>query len=193
MDLQKINVKFFVADASPVRPETFIDIFNSWIQAANGAYYDLADYTHVPAGPGVLLVAHEANVSIDNGGNRWGLLYGRKQPVEGSNRDKLKAAFTAALEYCRKIQDEPALQGRFRFRGDEALVAVNNRLLAPNTDETLAALRPDVEAVARILYPGCEVSIEREQDARRRFAFHIKVTGAFDVAKLIQNLQAGVN
>ena len=27
---------------------------------------DVADYRHVPAGPGVLLIGHEANYSLDN-------------------------------------------------------------------------------------------------------------------------------
>ncbi|HEY3305959.1 MAG TPA: hypothetical protein VGL70_20740 [Candidatus Binatia bacterium] len=188
MDLQKINVKIFIADPSPIQAESFIEIFNSWIQDSDGEYYDLADYSHVPAGTGILLVAHEANVGIDNSDNRWGLLYSRKQPAVGSNREKLQAAFMTALEYCRRIELEPLLQGRVRFRGDEANVLVNDRLLAPNTEDTFAAIRPDVEALARVLYAGSDFSLEREPDSRRRFGLHMKAADPFDVGTLIKNM-----
>jgi len=188
MDLQKINVKFFVADPCSIQAESLVKIFNSWIQNSDGEYYDLADYSHVPAGPGILLVAHEANISIDNTGNRWGLLYGRKQPEEGSNREKLRAAFAGALEYCRRVEVEPVLQGRLRFRGNEAVVLVNDRLLAPNNEETFIAVRADVEALARSLYAGSDFSIERERDSRKRFGLSMKAADSFDVGTLIKNL-----
>jgi len=188
MDLQKINVKIFITDPSPIQAETLVEVFNTWIQNSDGKYYDLADYAHVPAGPGILLVAHEANVSIDNNGNRWGLLYSRKQPEEGSNREKLRSALATALEYCRRIEAEPALRGRVRFRGDEAMVLVNDRLLAPNTEETFVAIRPDVEALARGLYAGSGFSLEREQDSRKRFGLYMKAADSFDVGTLIKNL-----
>jgi hypothetical protein len=126
MDLDKINVKFFAEDSNNEVPLTaFINIFHSWIQASDGDYYDLAEYSHMPSGPGILLIAHEANISMDNAGNRLGLLYNRKQPLQGPNREKLRSIFKWALEHCRRIEEEPSLQGRLRFRGDEALFLVN--------------------------------------------------------------------
>jgi hypothetical protein len=136
-----------------------------------------------------VLVAHDANISMDNGGNRLGLLYSRKQPLDGSNRQKLRAAFAAALDYCRRIESEPALEGRFRFRGNEALVVINDRLTAPNTDETFSAVRPDVDAIAGALYAGSEFSLEREQDTRSRFGLHIKTSASFDITTLLKNME----
>jgi len=62
MEFERINVKFFVANPNGTGLEVFIDVFNSWVQASDGEYYDIADYSHVHAGPGILLVAHEANI-----------------------------------------------------------------------------------------------------------------------------------
>ncbi|HEY3154720.1 MAG TPA: hypothetical protein VGK65_23870, partial [Candidatus Binatia bacterium] len=62
MDLQKINVKFFAVEKEPVPLTAFIDIFHSWIQASDGIYHDVADYSHMTNGPGIVLVAHDANV-----------------------------------------------------------------------------------------------------------------------------------
>src|SRR3989304_5511049 len=154
MDLQRINVKFFVADADGVALTDFIHIFNSWVQTSDGEYYDIADYNHVHDGPGVLLIAHEANISVDNTGNRLGLLYNRKQPLSGSNQEKLHFVFKSALEFCRRIEEEPALQGKIKFGGNEFLFLINERLLAPNSQATFRAASPDLEKIAKTLYAG---------------------------------------
>ena len=51
-------------------------------------YHDVADYSHMHAGPGIVLVANDANVSIDESDDRRGLLYSRKSPLSGSNLRK---------------------------------------------------------------------------------------------------------
>ena len=87
MELQKLNVKFFVEQPNPIALTDFIEIFHSWIQATDGVYHDVADYSHMQAGPGIVLVANEAHLSIDETGNRRGLLFSQKAPLDGSNQD----------------------------------------------------------------------------------------------------------
>ncbi len=193
MDLQRVNVKFFAADGCAVPLEAFVGIFNSWIQASDGEYYDLADYGHVPAGPGVVLVADEANISIDNNGDRLGLLYNRKRPLDGTNRDKLSASVAAALDYCRRLEEEPALDGRMRFRGDEALIIVNDRLSAPNTEETFSILRSEFEALAKQLYGNASFTLQREGEPRRRFAVRIKAATPCSIKTLLESLGRNAN
>src|SRR3990172_1291334 len=189
MDLQKLNVKFFVADSNRVPLETFIHIFNSWVQTSDGEYYDIADYNHVHAGPGVLLIAHEANISMDNTGNRLGLLYNRKQPLSGSNQEKLHFVFKSALEFCRRIEEEPALQGKIKFGGNEFLFLINDRLLAPNSQATFRAVSPDLEKIAKALYAGAEFLMDHRNDAREIFAVKVKSLVHFEVLELLHNLQ----
>lgn len=192
MDLERINVKFFVEDPSGIQVEAFIHVFNAWIQASEGQYYDIADYSHVHSGPGILLIAHDANISMDNTGSRLGLLYNRKQPLQGSNGDKLLEVFKAALENCRRIEEEPLLRGRIKFRGNEALFLVNDRLLAPNGEETFRVLRPDLEGLARVLYAGTGFHLEpNTRDPGERFSVRIRTPVAFDVAALLKNLEEG--
>jgi hypothetical protein len=193
MDLQKINVKFFISDASQVALDPFIAVFNAWIQATEGEYYDLADYSHVPAGPGIVLVADEANVSIDNNQNRLGLLYNRKRPLQGTEAENLSSAVAAALAYCRRIEEEPALEGKVRFRGDETLIVINDRLTAPNDDDAFFALRPAFEALARRLFGTAKFTIEKEKDARRRLGVRIRVDRPLTTEALLNNLQRTVN
>jgi hypothetical protein len=98
MELQKINVKVFTAEPNNIPLTDFIDIFHNWIQATDGVYLDVADYSHMQAGPGIVLVADDANVSIDETGNRRGLLYSQKGQLSGSNLEKLNTVLRSALK-----------------------------------------------------------------------------------------------
>ena len=106
---------------------------------------DVADYRHVPAGPGVLLIGHEANYSLDNRENRLGLLYNRKAALDGTFQSRLAQAHRAALEACDRLEQEAPFRGKLKFDRNALEVFVNDRLLAPNNDETWQALRPELE------------------------------------------------
>src|SRR3970040_2096363 len=107
MDLQKLNVKIFVEQPNDIPLSDFIDVFHGWIQATDGIYHDVADYSHMQAGPGIVLVAREANMSIDETGGRRGLLHSQKVSMTGTNQEKLCAVFRIALENCRRLMDAP--------------------------------------------------------------------------------------
>ncbi len=188
MDLQKINIKVFFEEPDGISLTAFVPIFHSWIQATDGDYHDVADYSHVHAGPGILLVAHEANLSIDNSGNQLGLLYNRKQPLHGANGERIRCAVKTTLEYCRKLEEEPSLEGKFRFSGDETLFLINDRLLAPNTEETFRSVKSDLESLGRRLFGGAEFTLQREEDPQQRFAVRLKSSANFDAATLLKNL-----
>jgi len=193
MELQKLNVKFFVDERDQVPLTTFIDIFHSWIQASDGIYYDVADYRHMAAGPGIVLVAHEANISIDETGGRQGLLYNRKQLLRGSNQEKLRAVFRAALDNCRRIEDEPSLQGKFKFIGSEVLFLINDRLIAPNTEEIFLAIKPELEGLGRLLYGGADFALVHHNDRKRRFSVQMEAPVAFDVGTLLKNMDTATS
>ena len=53
---------------------------------------DVADYRHVPAGPGVMLIGNEGDYSVDNTGDRLGIRYNRKAALDGDNQDRLRQA-----------------------------------------------------------------------------------------------------
>jgi hypothetical protein len=190
VDLQKLNVKLFVEPPNAVPLTDFIEIFHGWIQATDGIYHDVADYSHMQAGPGIVLVANDANLSIDESDKRRGLLYSRKSPLGGSNVEKLRAVLRCGLENFRKLEREPRLNGKFRLLGDEALIAVNDRLTAPNTDESFAAVAPQIEAVAKHVFAGAEISLEREPDRRRKFAVRVKASRSFTADELLRRLQS---
>ena len=180
MDSPKLVVKLFVADQSAIKPADFLPIFHSWIQmhaVPDHLLIDVADYKHVRGGPGTVLVAHEANFSMDAGDGRLGLLYVRKQPIEGSFRDRLAVVFKAALDAAVRLEEDYRLEGRIKFRTDEIVFRINDRLLAPNTAETYAQVRPDLEALVSELY-GSAIRTEHRADAGRLFEVVIRPTGS---------------
>ena len=78
--MEHVNIKIFAADSPSVRFADAIPVFHRWIQSRDlpELLIDVADYSHVPAGPGVVLIGLEANYALDNAHNRPGLLYVRK-------------------------------------------------------------------------------------------------------------------
>src|ERR1041384_1142698 len=117
MDLQKINVKFFMEKDGNLPLSAFIPIFHRWIQQdkLEGLLIDVAEYTHVHQGPGVLLIAHEANYSVDETEGKRGLLYNQKQTAEKSAGDHLKMAFRRGLTACQLLGNEPEAKGKVKF------------------------------------------------------------------------------
>ena len=135
MNAYRIQIKFYLESGQDVAPETWFRVFNTWIPVTTDeVLVDVADYSHVHNGPVTLLVGHEANYSIDRSDGKTGLLYDRKQPSNGSFPNRLKAAFVSALKACRRLETDPILAGSARFRLDEVLFVLNDRLLAPNSD-----------------------------------------------------------
>ncbi|MGH7797911.1 MAG: hypothetical protein ACREQ2_23865 [Candidatus Binatia bacterium] len=188
MDLQKLNVKLFVEPPNTVPLTDFIDIFHGWIQASDGVYHDVADYSHMQAGPGIVLVANDANVSIDESNNRRGLLYSRKTPLSGSNQERLRTVLRSTVENFRKLEREPRLGEKFKMLGNEAMIGINDRLAWPNSEESFAVVAPEIDRVARTLFAGADISLEREPAARRKFAVRIKASRSFVVDELLGRL-----
>jgi hypothetical protein len=157
--IQHINLKIFVADAGGFELGDAIPIFHQWIRdsVCPEMLIDVADYRHVSAGPGIMLIGHEANYSLDNRENRLGLLYNRKAPLDGTFQTRLGQAYRAALEACDR------LEGKLKFDRNALEVFINDRLLAPNNEETWQALRPELEK----FFSG--FTIERKGEARDLF------------------------
>lgn len=190
MDLQQINVKVFATEDSDINYTNFIKVFNRWIEEADSDdYLNYADYSHVDAGPGVLLILKQANYSIDNAYHQAGFLYNRKHEVDGDNGDKIRQALSEALLKCELLEGCEELENTIQFNGSDILFMINNRHIAPNTDETAEAIQADLEPVLKQMYDGDDFTIERtSEDARERFALRISANSSKSISELISNL-----
>jgi hypothetical protein len=190
MQLQHVNVKLLVQNTPLAGLEPLIPVFHSWIENQNGdeLLIDVADYLHVPAGPGIVLIGHEGNYSVDNTGNRLGVRYNRKAAIEGSNQERLTQATMAALKACQRLEAEPRLGGKIRFDGRDIEIFVNDRLLAPNTAATREAFDADFQLFCRKLFRGMEYAITYGTDPRSLFTALVKAVRPFSVAELLEAL-----
>ena len=190
MESSKLAVKFFAKDAAGVDPKAFGLLFHQWIQThalAEHLLIDVADYHHVPCGPGTVLVAHEANLSTDSADNRLGLLYARKQPIDGDLTVRLQTVFRAALTAAALMEQATLLEGRVQFRTDNPVLRVNDRLLAPNTAETFNAVKPALQAFLTKLYKG-PVQLEHRPNDETVFEVQITAPVSPSVGELVGRL-----
>ncbi len=194
MQLQHVNVKLLVKNPDEVPLEPLIPVFHSWIQGQvlGELLLDVADYRHVPAGPGVVLIGHQANYSVDDTDDRLGVRYNRKAELDGGNQDALRQAARASLIACQRLEGEPSLERKLQFNGQEMEFFVNDRLLAPNRDSTREALHPDFEAFFKKLFRGSEYSLAypSASEPRRLFGVSVKSSRTFTPADLLANLDA---
>lgn len=190
MQLQHVNVKLMLKKTGEINLEPLIPVFHGWIQDQGGEelLLDVADYRHVHAGPGVVLIGDEANYSVDNQDNCPGVRYNRKAPLEGSNLDRLKQATVAVLKACQRFESDPRLNAKFLFNGQEIEISMNDRLLAPNKRETREGFNPDLESFLNKLFAGGEYTLSYDQSPRRLFSVRVKSTDVFGVRDLLQNL-----
>ena len=169
-DLQHVNVKIFAKPANAAPPwHELGPVFHRWIQqqAMPELLIDVADYAHVPAGPGVMLIAHEAFYSLDNRAHRLGFLYNRRTLSEGAAEDKVRQAWESARFGAERLAAD--LHGALAFDENDIEVFVNDRLLAPNTQETFDALAPVLRSVF-----GADAEIKWRPDRRQLFRVQIK-------------------
>ena len=186
MNIQHINVKLYLENPETINLADYAAVFNTWIQTQRleELLIDVADYLHVHNGPGIMLIGHEADYSLDNRAGRLGLLYNRKEPVAGTTQEKLAQAVRAALTVAQILEKENGL----RFNGSEVQVIVNDRLLVPNTAETFAAVVPEIKSFFDQLYNGPEYSLSQNNDPRERFTVNVKTNSNFNVDTLLNNL-----
>jgi hypothetical protein len=188
--MQHVNMKLLVQNPGEVDLEPLIPVFHDWIrdQVGEGLLLDVADYRHVDAGPGVVLIGHEGNYSVDNTDNRLGVRYNRKAALDGTNQDRLKQAARAALTACQRLEAESRLGGKLRFNGQEIAFFINDRLLAPNCDATREAFDSDFKTFSEKLFRGSEYSMLYGSDPRELFAVSVKAARPFTVTELLGRL-----
>ncbi len=158
--LQRFAVKLYLDPGSSLAPRACIEIFHRWIQqaAVPGLLIDVADYTHLTGGPRVVLVAHEGNYALDDADGRLGLVYTRKQPLDGPLSDRLAEAARALFAAAERLErDSAGLAGGATFLTGEIAVVTNDRLSAPRKADAEAALRAPLASFAARLFGGAAV------------------------------------
>lgn len=194
MNASKLQLKLFADQGGDLPLETFIPVLHRWIKehVLPELSIDVANYAHVPDGPGVVLIGDTNDYFLDqslasHSGPQLGLLVSRKRHAPAADQ-RLSDLFRRAIHAAALLEREPALSGRLSFRTDEWVFRINDRLAAPNTAETVAALRPELEAFAAQLFTGATVTVAPTGDPRQLTTLRMTVTPAPALPALLERL-----
>ena len=192
MELQHVNVKLLVNASENMNLEPVVPVFHNWIQdqAFAGQLLDVADYRHVPAGPGIILIGLDGDYSVDNTDDRLGVRYNRKAAFDGSNQERLAQAARAALGAFQRLEKEPALEKQLLFNGQDVEIFINDRLLAPNREETRETFSAEFTSFSDKLFGPGKYALSYNEDPRRLFTVYLKATQSFAVSDLLANLES---
>jgi len=190
MDLHRLSVKILVRPDVTIAPETLIPVFHKWIQQSlvEGMLIDVADYKHVPEGPGIMLIGHDCDYAIDHADGATGLLYRQKHGHGGSLEDRLQRATRCAVRACCLLEQDPQIEGDALFDAGRIELLIADRLQAPNTPETFERLRDPIASALGRIYDGAGVQLTHIPEPRRRFTVRATVEPAPGVAELAERL-----
>jgi rhodanese-related sulfurtransferase len=161
MRLSRLSLTFPVTNR-PTDLEPALRVFHRFIQRGlvEGLILDVADYRHVPTGPGVRLVGHD----IDYGVNEESFTVVRKRcsgdPVATQLRDALRMGLGAMAAIDEDGELDVAFdRSRFTLAAPERRLGPREQLAA----ELLAAVEPEL---TQLYGRGVTVGVVASDDAR---------------------------
>ncbi|TMA34051.1 MAG: hypothetical protein E6J87_08335 [Deltaproteobacteria bacterium] len=177
MNPKRLAIKLFTA--RPLAQDglaAFIGVFHGFIQraAVPGLLIDVADYAHVPDGPGVVLIGHDVDYGIEIVHGRTGLLTTRKRAGDEGLRALFRDALGRALAAAHAIESDPGVS--LRFAADAVEVAILDRLAAPNTASAFELVSKEIAPIARAVF-GDAVKLENAAGDDPRRMLTLRVSG----------------
>jgi hypothetical protein len=183
---QRLGVKWFCSEGVSVSPETLIPVYHRWIREKRleGLMIDVADYAHVPDGPGVMLIGHEADYSLDEGvGGSLGLLAVRKRIGSGSLGEALVATCRLGVAVVVALEAEDL---GIQISMARCRVMLLDRLRYPTGSEVIQEASEQItEALKGFVGTGLAIELVRD-DPRGPAAFDVTFESAPSVAELAE-------
>jgi hypothetical protein len=194
MNVQQLSVKVFATASTSIDQEELIPVFHRWIREKRLGdellLIDVADYRHVPDGPGMMLIADDGHYSMDSGAGGLGLQYARKRDAIGDAPSRLAQAFRSALVACDALEQEPSLAGRISFDVGSVEVGVLSRLVAPNTPESYEAFSAELAPFCASMY-GTEAQLSHRDDPHGPLRVIVNVDQPAEIKAFLGNLPGG--
>ncbi len=169
MNPARLSVRFAASDALADLAPT-IEMFHRFIQRGlvEGLILDVADYRHVPDGPGVLLVGHD----VDYGVTDTAFTTVRKRHADDGAATQLRDTLRLGLGALDAIADDGQLAATFD-RSRFTVTAFDRRLGSPA--EAVEALHAELAPVVAELY-GTDATVRTVVADDPRQAPRLEVT-----------------
>jgi hypothetical protein len=187
MKAHRISVKLRFSGEG-LELEHFVPVFHAWIRERkleDEVMIDVADYAHVPGGPGVLLVCHEGHYVIERHGEDWVLCYHRKRGGEADELDdRIAVPLRRLVAAARLLEGAPDLP-EIRFETGAIELEIRSRLHATNDVETRDRVLPVLESVLSRRLTGALELQPIDDDPRRPFAVRASLGAAPPLTELV--------
>jgi len=190
MELHKFGIKFFATDAERIDILKLIPVYHRWIQqkALADLLIDVADYNHVPGGPGIMLIAHEGNYALDETGHERGVVYYSKQKLTGKQPERIARVARKALQAAELMRTDAELEGALKLPGNRLEFFSNDRLVAPNTETAYAEIEPALKTFLDRLYAGARYTTTRASDPKERLSVRVRAEAEVPLETLLARL-----
>ena len=183
---ERLQLKLYLEPSAHFELEALIPVFHRFIreQLIKELLIDVVDYSHVPDGPGVVLIGHAADFYVGALDGAYGLVYSRKRGGPGPDA-RLEDALRRLVNTARLLEQESSL--KWRFKSGELSLRLTDRLRAPNDDATFAATQAEVEALFGRVYGG-PIAVERLPAAKEPLSLRIKASSSPSLEALLEKL-----
>lgn len=187
---KRISAKLFATDpGADVDLDGFIPVFHKFIkeETVEGILIDVAVYGHVPEGPGIVLIGHDVDYSIDMNDGKAGILTVGKRLEDGTLAGHLDDTVRKCLRAVKALQAEGSTT--VPYSTSALKVQILDRLAGPNSDDGYAAVEGDLQALAtRVFGDGATVERADANETRKPLAATIGGVNGGDLDALLARL-----
>ena len=188
-NLQRIQIKILSNAPQDLSLEPFIEIFARWRKEKHPAeWVDLADYAHVPRGPGIVLIGQRCNFAFDTADPAPGILYTAKKGLTGTHPERLHSALQWCLELSQRFVGEPQFPPAVKLRTGALEIRFPDRLETPNTASADDALRPVVQQALDAFYGTGGYALIPQTDPRQCYGFSVQAKQAIPLEALLERV-----
>jgi hypothetical protein len=187
LDLQRISIKIHSEAAANISLDPYLEIFGRWRadKTHPAEWIDLADYAHVPKGPGIVLIGLKAMFSFDMADPAPGLAYVSRRGLSGSPEQRIRQVLRAGFDLASRITAEKNYPAAARLRTDSLELRFPDRLTTPNTPATDAALGPAIQAALDTVFGSGAYQLTPVADGGCAFGYDVRAAKAEPLAALL--------
>jgi len=183
MDLQKFGVKLFFNTNGSYSSKDFVPVFHNWIQNKvidDHLLIDVTDYSHIPDGPGVMLIAHEGNFSLDQESQQPGIMYMRKTEIAGSFTERFSTVLSTVIKVANRLNDNN-ISKQVDFIPNSFRFIANDRLYAENTADNQDFYKREIQKALDGKYSDSQFEFGDVSDENERLAFTVNFSSDIDI------------
>jgi hypothetical protein len=183
---ERLQLKMYLEPSEHFELEALVPVFHRFIrdQLIKELMIDVVDYSHVPSGPGVVLIGHAADYYVGELDGRFGLVYSRKRSAPEPEA-RLADALQRVVNVARLLEQESTL--KLRFRSNDLSLRLTDRLNAPADEATFASSKAETESLFARIYGGT-VAVERLAEPKGPLGLGIKTSTAPSLEALLEKL-----